>query len=277
MAKSAQLRASDVRALYELVGECRDLGDDSISWRRHLAAGQARLIGAGVSIVCAVADVRADQPTDLGTTDWGWENGFDRVGWERSLAEFHRDPSCENIPAFQQYLQRMIGADGVALTRPDLVADRSWYSSWTFQGVNRAIGVDHTLWCFRSAAQAGADEYTGVILTRPLGDANFSDRDKSIAQEAQRLIAPLVGGPLMNFSEPSPAELTPRVRQVLRCLLEGDGDKQIAARLELSTYTVNQYTKLIYRHFNVRSRAELLALWIRRGWGNRFTWADNSC
>jgi DNA-binding CsgD family transcriptional regulator len=73
---------------------------------------------------------------------------------------------------------------------------------------------------------------------------------------------------------PSPFELAPRVRQVLRCLLEGDGDKQIARRLGISPYTVNQYTKVIYRHFRVASRAELLALWIRRGYPKGFAWAS---
>ena len=54
---------------------------------------------------------------------------------------------------------------------------------------------------------------------------------------------------------------------MLRCLLEGDSDKQVAARLRLSPATVNEYTKRIYRHFRVTSRAELLARWVRRGWG----------
>lgn len=79
-------------------------------------------------------------------------------------------------------------------------------------------------------------------------------------------IAPLVGGPLARFGEPSPADLPPRVRDVLRCVLEGDSDKQLAARLGIGVYTVNQYTKHLYRHFRVRGRSELLARWVRRGW-----------
>ena len=57
--------------------------------------------------------------------------------------------------------------------------------------------------------------------------------------------------------------------------LEGDTDKQAAARLGLTRHTVNQYAKLLFRHFGVRSRAELLARWVRRGWGGRFAWADS--
>jgi len=92
--------------------------------------------------------------------------------------------------------------------------------------------------------------------------------------QAHSLIAPLIGGPLARFSDPSPADLPPRVRQVLRCLLEADGDKEIASRVGISVHTVNQYTKMIYQHFGVNGRAVLLARWIRRGWGGRFAWAE---
>jgi DNA-binding CsgD family transcriptional regulator len=62
---------------------------------------------------------------------------------------------------------------------------------------------------------------------------------------------------------------------VLKCLLEGDSDKQIAARLELSSHTVNEYVKRVYAHFGVTTRTELLARWVRRGWGAAGPgWAD---
>lgn len=93
-----------------------------------------------------------------------------------------------------------------------------------------------------------------------------------IVTESQRLIAQLVGGTLAGFGEPSPSELAPRVRAVLACLLEGDSDKQVAARLKLSVFTVNQYVKVIFNHFGVSSRPELLARWVRRGWGNKGGW-----
>ncbi|MGH7279612.1 MAG: helix-turn-helix domain-containing protein, partial [Candidatus Rokuibacteriota bacterium] len=45
----------------------------------------------------------------------------------------------------------------------------------------------------------------------------------------------------------------------LACLVEGDSEKQIAARLGLSPTTVHQYVTALYRHFGVRSRGKLLA------------------
>lgn len=112
------------------------------------------------------------------------------------------------------------------------------------------MGVDHVLWCFR----------------------DFSRWDRSIVLEAHAVVSLLVDGALARFHEPSPAGLAPRARQVLGCLLEGDGDQRIAARPKLTTFSVNQYTKLIFRHFGLSSRRELLARGIRRGWGSRFSW-----
>jgi DNA-binding NarL/FixJ family response regulator len=113
-----------------------------------------------------------------------------------------------------------------------------------------------------------------VIIARAIGEVDFSVRQKAVVREAMAHVAPLIGGPLARFYEPVPSELPPRLRQVLRCLLEGDTDKQVAARLGLTRHTVNQYTKVVFRHFRVRSRPELLARWVRRGWGSRFAWAD---
>jgi DNA-binding CsgD family transcriptional regulator len=60
------------------------------------------------------------------------------------------------------------------------------------------------------------------------------------------------------------AGLSPRLRQTLECLLEGDGEKQAASRLGLTRPTVHQYVTALYRYFGVSSRAELLAHFIRR-------------
>jgi DNA-binding NarL/FixJ family response regulator len=115
-----------------------------------------------------------------------------------------------------------------------------------------------------------------MYLLRPIGERDFNGRQCGIAAEAMALVAPLVGGPLARFGEPSPAALPPRLRQVLRCLLEGDADKQVAARLGLSRHTVNEYVEQIYRHFGVVSRPELLARWVRGGRRVNYHWAELS-
>src|SRR5262249_44181120 len=43
--KSERLRLSEVRAVFRLVGECRELGADHLAWRGHLAARLGSLVG----------------------------------------------------------------------------------------------------------------------------------------------------------------------------------------------------------------------------------------
>jgi DNA-binding CsgD family transcriptional regulator len=57
--------------------------------------------------------------------------------------------------------------------------------------------------------------------------------------------------------------LSPRERQVMMFLIDGNSRKEIAAKMGLSPHTLTDYLKEIYRKFEVRSRAELLAKFIR--------------
>ena len=64
----------------------------------------------------------------------------------------------------------------------------------------------------------------------------------------------------------SPARSVPglprRHGQTLEGLLEGDSEKQIAAKLGVARNTVHVYVTALYRHFDVSSRGELLALFL---------------
>jgi hypothetical protein len=216
--KSTRLRLSDVRQLLRLVGECRDLGDDARRWRTHLVAGLARLTGAGVGVSAEMGDCVRGPRRDLGAADWGWENGFDKPAWLRMLVEFHSDPLSHLL--INAYIEQLPGANGACLSRADLIPDRDWYRSPYYQVLHRAMGADATLTCFQPVPGM-TDEYSEVFLARARGERDFSGRDKVIVEEAHAAIAPLVGGALARFTDPSPGDLSPRTRLVLACLLEG--------------------------------------------------------
>jgi len=271
MSRTALLRLADLRAVHDLTAECRDLGDDPGGWRRHWFRGVARLTGADLGVGGEKSLPRVGTPVHLGAADWGFENGFDPTGWVEAIKEFHRDPNYS--PAEQRYLARLRRDPGAVHTRADVMADRGWYRSANYQGIQRVIGVDHTMWTYRFV-RGGRDEVNGLILCRAAGRRDFGPRDRAVAREAHAAVGPLVGGPLARFADPSPAALPPRVRQVLRSLLEGDSDKQTAARFGLTRHTVNGYAKVVFRYFGVTTRAELLARWVRRGWGNKCAWAE---
>lgn len=269
MSKSSCLRAADARAVYRLAGECRELGDDASAWQAHAFRELARLVDADLVFGGEQADLPLGRIRYLATTEIGMDRGFDRRALLRAYEVIAADPSC--LQLLRAYVRR--GKWGTASRRGDLREEREWRRSFEYDEWHRPMGIDHPLSCFFPISGA-ATETIGSVLNRAIGRPDFTARDAAVVKEAFAAVGPLVGGPLARFAEPSPAALPPRVRQVLKCLLEGDGDKQVARRLGISPHTVNVHTKAIFRHFGVQSRAELLARWVRRGWGGRCAWAD---
>lgn len=59
--------------------------------------------------------------------------------------------------------------------------------------------------------------------------------------------------------------LTNREREILALLADGLGNKQIAARLGISTNTVKTHLELLFEKLGVSSRAEAVAIGVKRG------------
>ncbi|MBX9579433.1 MAG: hypothetical protein K2X87_03920 [Gemmataceae bacterium] len=74
--KSDRLRVTDVRAVYLLVGECRELGADPVAWQTHLLGGLMRTLGAAVGMAVE-SDVGTTKPTSF--IDAGWSAERDRL------------------------------------------------------------------------------------------------------------------------------------------------------------------------------------------------------
>jgi hypothetical protein len=187
--KSFALRAADLRAVYRLVGECRELGDEHLRWHRHLFAGLAGLVGGGVAMGGEIAGIRSGRLVPVGPVDWGGENGFDRVGWERGLVEARGDPRLNRLGTFTQYCARTAASDGVCLARTDLITDSVWDRAWDFRNMVEPSGADHSLYCFRSIPGL-VNHHSGVIIARALRQADFSARQKAVVREAMAEVVP---------------------------------------------------------------------------------------
>jgi NarL family two-component system response regulator YdfI len=70
---------------------------------------------------------------------------------------------------------------------------------------------------------------------------------------------------LASTSEFPGEALSPRESEVLNLLAAGLGNKEIAARLNISDHTVKFHVTSIFNKLNVSSRAEAVAVGIRRG------------
>jgi len=255
MEKSDLLRAQDVRDAYRLIGECRDVGGDPSLWHPRMFEGLCRLIGAPNGTGGEGRWRRPEHPIQpLSAYDFGMAPR----ARDRYLA-YMRDNGPAADPIFSA-LQHVAGSL-VTRTRRQLVSDAIWYKSDS-QELRRMNGVDHQI---TSVYQiAGGDGISVVCLEIALGERDFSPREQRLLNFFHAELGPLITRSLVSATEPSQVTLSPRLRQTLACLLEGDSEKQVAARLGISQATTHQYVTALYRRFGVRSRAELLAHVIRR-------------
>lgn len=264
MSKSDLLRVQDVGDAYRLIGECRDLGNDPALWERRMAEGLRRLIGAPAATAGEGLWVRPAGPINPVST---FDAGLDPRGHERLMA-YIRENGTMVDPIFRA-LQHTNGAL-VTRTRRQLVPDAEWYRSVSYNEHRKVVGVDHQLTSISQVSDAGA--ISGIGVYRAIGERDFTGREQQLLNFFHEELGGLIGRSLVSCMEPGPEKLSPRLRQTLACLLEGDSEKQVAARLGLSQATTHQYVTALYRHFKVRSRAQLLAHIIKR-MGREGAWA----
>jgi DNA-binding NarL/FixJ family response regulator len=98
-----------------------------------------------------------------------------------------------------------------------------------------------------------------------LATADPSLRKRQLLADLLRFIGEQVHGP---NPHPHPRvdgrRLSPRMQETLVSLLGGDSEKQAAAKLGVSQHTVHVYVKALYKRFDVSSRSELLAKWVKK-------------
>jgi DNA-binding CsgD family transcriptional regulator len=258
VARSKRLTLREVRAVFRLMGECRELGADVTAWRRHLAAGLCRLTGGQVGVVGEVEYSRRAYNRPLHIEDVGWSCPADR---RRVLDDFvasglyGRDLTAERFFLVTPLRPRTV-------RREQIIPDAEWGRSVEFNDFIRSGGLDLGI---LSRRVFGDGEHTNcVILYPPFGEPQLPERGRRLVHLAQQELGPLLGTALATAGDPGWSDLPPRWRQTLDCLLDGDSEKQAALRLGISRQTIHQYVKGLYGHFGVSSRAELLAFFLRR-------------
>ena len=262
MGKSNLLRVRDVRDAYRLIGECRDLGGDPALWHRRMFEGLCGLVGAPQ---VTGGEGRWLGPERVVEAFSAFEFGLDRHGRE-VYAAFMRDLGPSGDPVFCALWHRR--GRLVTVTQPQVVSDADWYRSVGYNEYRRRGGAAHTLTSVYLVTDAGA--ISAIALQRAIGERDFDPREQQLLNFFHGELGPLIGRALVSDSEPGPDDLAPRLRQTLACLLEGDSEKQVAARLGLSQATTHQYVTALYRRFGVRSRAQLMAHALRRVGGGRW-------
>ena len=248
---SPTLRSEDVRVVDQLVGECRELGSEPSRWHRHMARWIARLFG----ILLVSTGEGLASPQGAIEVVSAYAVSEDSAA-ERIHGAYHRAGGISGDPCFHA-LASLVGPDRqITRSRRELVADDVWYRSPSFEEFRYPAAIDQAA---LSILTLPGGAVSAISLHRALGERDLTEREFRLFELIHSEIGRSIGGPLVGQTEPGPERLSRRLRQTLSCLLEGDGEKQVAARLDLSPTTVHQYVTALYRHFGVHSRAQLLA------------------
>jgi DNA-binding CsgD family transcriptional regulator len=133
-----------------------------------------------------------------------------------------------------------------------MVPDERWYSSSLVRATGNRCNIDDTMYSRRKLPQPGWAHF--IAVNRGWKNKQFSARDRLIVnllhRELGRLWSQIDTGPLI--------ALPPRLRQTLDLIFSGYSEKEMGASLNVSTHTVHDFARRLYRHFGVTGRNGLL-------------------
>lgn len=246
------VRYDDARSLIKLIGEAHDVAPQARA--HHLVMGVRQIVGAATA--GCVVDVDFT-PTGQGVVSLVALDGWDDTSMQ-SLAVVAKMGSTFH-PAVHALMKLTPTTPGaiVTATRDGLVDDRTWYGSPFVEGYLGPSFLDNGL--FSSLRGDQANVVHGLGLYREKRDKQFSEHDRALVQLFHVECARMLRDPADIEDEALYETLPPQQRRTLRHLLEGLADKEIAERMKISRFTVNQYTKALYPRFGVHSRAALVA------------------
>lgn len=144
------------------------------------------------------------------------------------------------------------------------VIDNDWFLNSPANPLWQAADIGPILFSFRPIPGHG----TSVAgFYRPASAPLFTERESRIAHIVLTEVPWLHESSLPHKAARNLPLLPPRCRLILNHLVLGRSRQEIAGDLSISIHTVNDYLKLIFRHFGVQSQIQLIAR-LRNGDGN---------
>jgi DNA-binding CsgD family transcriptional regulator len=246
------LEFHDIERILKLLNETTDplLSASVPERRRLLIEGLAKLVEADVYIWSSTA-INHDVPGDFMTTcviDGGWASETEQGPVYAILAdpEFGRKAMGKLYQSMADGIRTTVGNGEVF--PPD--EQERLMEIW------RRTGFEYFL---LSMYPLNKHFSSNLGLHRRIGKPNFGEREKAIVQTVFSQVDWLHQYGVNEEAREVALGLSPRERQTLIYLLSGCSHKTIAARMNISQHTVNDYVKQLHKHFGVNSRAELQA------------------
>ncbi len=253
MRKFQQLNIGDVRDIFHLIYDLRDIGTHPQQWKRLMLERLCRLIHGQVGICVETQDAGQIDLTRCNVTDTGWAGEKQRDVWTAYCRrnDLSVDPSRSSI------MQLIARGEGFARLREQLCPDRDWYRDGHVQITRKSSEVDSFIFSYQSLILPRRHHW--IYLLRPWGDSPFSNRDRRlVALFHEELAAILNADARRNISAGPLDSLSPRLRDTLALLGRGMSEKQVAVHLGCSCHTVHDYIKELHKRLGVKSRIQLV-------------------
>ncbi len=259
MGKHQRIRLSDMRAVYHLLCETRELGRNAAAWRKHAIVGLVALSGAQTGLCMEQKIGGAINIANSWRADTGWRNEQALASW----VQHTRKNNLASHPAGLQLASRVLAGKRFVCVRPEIIPDRDWLISEYFNTIARSTGRGEFLISYCPVA---AHLHLAFCLSRTPGAKPFERRDRTLVHLFHRELTQLINSEISSIQRSAPlAKLPPRLRQTAMEIISGKCEKEIASQLRLSTHTVHHHIQRLHKHFNVSSRCELLPVLLDQG------------
>ncbi len=254
------LSLPDVRRIYGILEECRQHWDDPAGWQTVLLREAAALVRLPVGLYTELLDFESgQQPKIHWIYEHGWRSASDREAYYRPVGGVPAAPfSYSEIHL--RFRERIGSAYRITCTRADLMPDGDWQRCRAYRTHHAPARMTEVIY---SAVRLAAEEPVNVIAFG--GDTCLPGRrEREIVELLHQELAEMVGTRLSTIAHISRHGLSPRLSELLGLLCEGLPEKEIATAMNISRATISEHIQRLYRHFEVRSRAELMAYLLER-------------
>ena len=241
MAEPRRLRLRDVRDVFRVIGEVRELGGEPKAWRPHMVKRLRALFSAEIVVSSEVHAQTTRTPGKLRVIDIGWGCDTDDNLWD-----IHSERDDENLEAWRLSAGHVPeGSPAAEVVDVPVTPIKKVYGGRSF------VLSQYPLPHINAVDQLG--------IHRAFGDAPFSSAEHRLIRLFHSELGRLWRRDVLRHAKDPHQDLPPRLSQTLSELLTGRSEKEIAARLELSRHTIHNYVKALHQRFEVSSRGELLA------------------
>lgn len=254
------MKVSDVRQADQIVFECLELWSDPVAWQLRLLEQTADLLAMSVGVYAEVDTLEPGKIAQVfSVVEHGWEDRRQRERFTNSKKLMRAVPFSEQ-PLDVAWREAFVGQESSTKTRSDIVDCNQWESTEVYENFYEPVGLYESIRSAHRLPGGGVSIVNFATGRAPVPGA----RERELLTLIHRGVAVGYHDRLTRWTHVSALGLTPRQLDVLGHLVAGEAERTIALRLGRSTATINEHIQAIYRHFCVKSRAELMSYLLQR-------------